>query len=746
MSRTSAKLIIVSIVITTALALYFITKLTFDYEFEHFFPTDDPELEFYEEFKEKFDTDIDFVIMGVKNEEGIFQERFLTRVDSMVDEIKEVKHIKRVLSPTNAADYALGPFGPMAIPYLHPNQPERYESDSTKIYKYSKQVGSLFSPDAKSVSLMLIFQDTLNKVETDSVYYDLMEVIGNYEFDEIHTAGKAIGQAFYIEQIKKEFVFFILLAIVLILITLILIYRSFWGVMVPMIVVLLSVIWLLGLMSVVGKSIDIMTTLLPLVIFVVGVSDVIHLLSRFFEEIRAGLSKQDAIKTAYKRVGAATFLTSLTTAMGFLTLLTSGVRPVRELGIFAASGVFIAFFLAFSLLPAILTLSKVPKLAYKEPSTVMWNKLVFGFLRFSLANRVKVVLASIIVAVIALFGITQIRIDNFLLEDVPQGDPIRESFVFFEDNFSGVRPFELQLDITDSSYLLFDEEAIADMVRIETYLTDSYGVGFLSSPLNILRSANQALHGGLDTAYAIPGSVQDMKRAQRLIHRLARRPEFTAIITKDEMHGRFSGKMDDKGGRHTAKMDQRLVKHFEKYPLKVTELRLTGMSLLIDKNNETLSSDMMTGLIFALVVVAAIIGFLFKSIRVAIISLVPNLLPLMVMGGYMGLVGIDLKISTSVIFGIAFGIAVDDSIHYLIKYRQELKKGKSNLYALKRTSLSTGKAIILTSIILCMGFISLSASEFTSTYYVGVLISMALTTAVIADLILLPILLLNRNK
>ena len=127
------------------------------------------------------------------------------------------------------------------------------------------------------------------------------------------------------------------------------------------------------------------------------------------------------------------------------------------------------------------------------------------------------------------------------------------------------------------------------------------------------------------------------------------------------------------------------------------------------------------------------------------ISLVPNLLPLMVIGGYMGLVGIDLKISTSVIFGIAFGIAVDDSIHYLIKYRQELKKGKSNLYALKRTSLSTGKAIILTSIILCMGFISLSASEFTSTYYVGILISMALTTAVIADLILLPILLLRRK-
>ena len=727
-------------------ALYQISLLTFDYEFEHFFPSNDPELEFYQEFTDKFDTDIDFVIIGLKNEEGIFQKDFLSASSEMVKEIRVIPHVQRIISPFSASDYALGPFGPIAIPYLHVDEPERYSRDSARIYKNQKQVGSLFSPDAKSLSMLVILSDTLNKLETDTVYYNLTDVMAKYEFDEIHAAGKAIGQAFYVEQIKNEFALFMAIAILLIITVLLLIYRSFWGTAVPLVVVLLSVIWLLGLMSLVGKSIDIMTTLLPLVLFVVGVSDVIHLLSRFFEEIRAGLSKQDAIKTAYKRVGAATFLTSLTTALGFLTLLTSGVKPVRELGLYAAIGVFIAFFLAFSLLPAILSISAVPKLAHKEPSTVMWNRLVSKLFRFSISNRKTIVVASLVLMAVSLVGISNIRIDNYLLEDVAEDDPIRKSFMYFEENFAGVRPFELQMTIVDSSINALNPEAIEDMLKVESYLKNEYGVGFLSSPLNILRSANQALNGGLDSAYLIPESDSDLKKATVLVSRLSKRPEFAALMSSDKKYVRFTGKIQDRGGRVTKAKDDELRNYFDQEKaLDYSVVDLTGMSLLIDKNNETLSSNMMSGLLFALMVVAIIMGFMFGSVRIAIISLVPNIIPLLMVGGFMGLTGIDLKISTSVIFGIAFGIAVDDSIHYLIKYRQELKKGRSNIYALKRTSISTGKAIILTTIVLCMGFVSLSASDFTSTFYVGVLITIALASAVAADLILLPILLLKSS-
>src|SRR5690606_18461804 len=200
-------------------------------------------------------------------------------------------------------NYALGPFGPIAIPFLHANDSTRYARDSANIYKYNREVGSLFSSDGKSISLVVEIEPNLSKPETDSVYIDMKTVIDRYSFDELHLAGKVIGQAYYIAQIKFEFALYFSLAVLLVVFILFLVYRSIWGVVVPLLIVLLSVIWLLGLMGLTGKPIDIMTALLPLIIFVVGISDVIHLLSRYFEEIRAGKDQHGAIKIAYKQVG-----------------------------------------------------------------------------------------------------------------------------------------------------------------------------------------------------------------------------------------------------------------------------------------------------------------------------------------------------------------------------------------------------------------------------------------------------------
>jgi len=741
MSKSLARLIVFLVIVFTGVAAYQITTLEFDYEFEHFFPSEDTSLDFYTDYNRKFSTDVDFVLLALKNDDGIFKKDFLLKAKSLREELIKVDEVKRVVSPFDARDYALGPFGPIAIPFLHPDDESRYAADSTRIYKFQKEVGSLFSEDAKSISMLIEIQPNLSKVETDTVYFKLKDVLDQYEFDQMHTAGKVIGQAYYIDQIKYEFTLFFILAVVLVVIILSLVYKSIWGVVVPLLIVVLSVIWSLGLMGLIGKPIDIMTALLPLILFVVGISDVIHLLSRYFEEIRNGLSKDSAIKIAYKQVGMATFLTSLTTALGFLTLLTSGIRPVRELGIYAAIGVFIAFILAFSLLPAILALNPVPKLAYKEPSSLFWNKLVRKLFFFSMRNQTTVLIASLAVVIVSAIGISRIEVDNYLLEDVAQDDPMRKSFLYFEDNFAGARPFELYVSVKDSTSTLFDKEVVVDMQRIDAYLKNEYGVGFLLSPLNILRTANQALSGGHDTAYVIPASDKRFNKVRRLVSKIQKRPEFNALLANKFREGRFSGKMRDLGGLQTKKMNEELIAHFEEYPLKTIDFRLTGMALLIDKNNETLSMNMMSGLIFALLVVAIIMGMLFRSVRMALITLVPNILPLMVIGGFMGLKGIDLKVSTSIIFGIAFGIAVDDSIHYLSKFKLELSKGRSMIWALRRTSISTGKAILLTSLILCSGFLTLSSSSFTSTHYVGLLISITLAVAVMADLVLLPVLL-----
>jgi len=326
---------------------------------------------------------------------------------------------------------------------------------------------------------------------------------------------------------------------------------------------------------------------------------------------------------------------------------------------------------------------------------------------------------------------------------VGEGDPTRNSFEFFESNFAGVRPFDLYITVADSHTNLLSEAAVNEMLKIEEYLKTTYGVGFMVSPLNIVRSANQALNGGRDSAYTVPTEAKEWKQTFSLIKRLEKRPEFSAIMTPDHLESRFSGKIKDSGGKITKQMNEDLVKHFtEVEPLKFINFKLTGMALLIDKSNETLSINMMSGLFAAIAIVALIVGLLFRSVKIALISILPNVLPLLVIGGIMGFFGIDLKVATSIIFGIAFGIAVDDSIHYLSKYRLERKKGRKNIFALRRTSVSTGKAIILTSLILCAGFFSLATSDFKSTFYVGVLISVTLAVAVLADLYLLPVLLM----
>lgn len=743
MQKKLAWAVIITIAAITAFAVSQIPRLRFDYAFENFFPTNDTDLDFYRAYQKKFEPDIDFVLVGIRNEAGIFDSVFLDKVARLEKEFEAVSHVRNVISPLEAKDYVLGPFGPIAVPWLHPKEPGRYAQDSARIYENLKGVGSFFSQDGTSLSLVLEIEPNLSKVRTDSVYYGMQEVAAHYHFTELHMSGKAIGQNYYISKIKEEFVLFFLLGVLLIVIILWMVYRSFWGIIVPLAIVLLSVVWLLGLMGLTGKNIDILNALLPTILFVVGISDVIHLLSRYFEELRKGRANVEAIRIAYRQIGLATALTSLTTAIGFLTLVYSDIMPIKELGIYAALGVLIAFVLAFSLLPAILVLHTDMKLALKEPASAQWHRLSHSILRFSLNYRKQVLIGFLALAILSIIGIGKVEIDNFLLEDVGEGDPTRVSFEFFEEHFAGVRPFEMHLTLKDTNGSLYDYEAILEMAEMERYLRSVYGVGFVVSPLQAVRGLNQALHGGKDSAFVIPSTKEEMQALLPYLEKFQHRPEFDALITDDLKEGRIAGKMVDVGGRKIKEMNTQLHQYFTLLsPLKHLDYRLTGMALLIDKNNEKLSKNLIYGLFFAFAVVAVIMGLLFRSMSIVVISLIPNMVPLLVIGGAMGFAGVDLKVSTSIIFGISFGIAVDDTIHYLAKFKLQLREGKSYLYAIKRTSISTGKAIMLTSLIICSGFVSMAFSSFKSSIYIGTLVGLTLLVAVISDLVLLPVLLL----
>jgi len=727
-------------------ALWKVQDLRFDYEFEDYFPKSDTEYAYYNQFRETFGSDNDFVLISLINVDGIFNSEFLTDVDSLANSLKNVEFVESVISPTQLAYPVNSPFGMTTIQWIHQKEPDRLREDSIKIFSSKELVGNLIASDAKSVTILLNSTKGLSKVKSDKAVSNINAVLDKFNFDEVIVAGRIFGQRYYVEKMVSELVLFTLISFAIIIVFLGFAFRSVWGVVVPLGIVSISVVWLVSFMTLIGKSFDLMSTLLPTILFVVGMSDVIHFISRYLEELRINPDKISAIKTSFSHIGKATFLTSVTTAIGFLTLYTSGITPVRDFGIFTATGVMLAFVVTFLILPPTLVLLPVPKRATVNSEELFWDRIMRKIFRYNLAHPKTVLGISLVLVAISIFGISRVEVNNFLLEDLSKNDPMRANFEFFEEHYSGARPFEIVVSKIDSSSILSLSEILV-LDSIESVMKAQFGIQGFVSLNSVVKNLQRANKGGAISEYKLPENSQEWKKIEKQIRKLYKQGKLKMILNENLNTTRISGKVKDFGGlvfhKKYAENAKLLNPVLEKNGL---DIHYTGMAFLIDRNNETLASSLMWGLVLAFLAVAILMGFIFKSVKMVLVTLIPNILPLMMVGGFMGLVGIDLKVSTSIIFTIAFGIAVDDTIHYVSKLKMELNKGRTMLYALKRSSISTGKAIVLTSLILMSGFFALIFSDFTSTYYIGLLVSITLLFAVLADLYLLPVLLILFSK
>lgn len=743
MYKKFSRIVIFAIAGITCLFIFFATQIKFEYDFESFFSTKDDDLAFYQEFRDQFENDNDFLLIGIHNKEGVFNPSFMKKLIALTDSLKALPDVEDVQSPTTIKNPVISMMGGFSmVPYIHTKDLSRLQKDSSYIYQFDELIGSFFSEDGEHVAIFVRTTNMIEREASAALLANIEKQVDQHAFDEVHIAGKIKAEQYYIDRMQIELAIFVSSSVILIILFLWISFRSAWGVILPMTVVLLAVIWCLGAMGLSGKPIDLMTVLMPTIMFVVGMSDVVHIISRYLEELRNGKNKIKAIKIAFKEVGLATLLTSFTTAIGFLTLTTSGIRPIQDFGIFTAIGVFLAFILAFTLLPAALVNLKKPKIASKTNNKLFWYKNLLPLFGFVLRKRHYIAVGAIVVLGLSLYGINQIKVDVRLIDEVQDGDPLKEDFLYFENHFTGVRPFEMAVTIKDSSKNMFSPEVLAEIDKVESYLKSTYGVNRIGSPATIIKMVNRAVNGGVPEYTKLPETAQGYKQVKRFTDRFTGRDEFNTIVTKDLKLGRISGQMEDIGSAQTSQKNAALNTFIEEnVDQDIIDMRITGSALLIDKNNESLSVNMMQGLGIAFGVIALIMGILYRSFKIIFISLIPNVIPLLLIGGIMGYAGVDLKISTSIIFTIAFGIAVDDTIHFMSKLKLELAKGKSMLYALKRTFISTGKAIIVTSIILIGGFLTLIMSSFNGTFYTGLLVSMTLLFAVVADLLLIPVLL-----
>ena len=722
---------------------YQATKVGFDYNFEKFFPSDDEETDFFMSYRDKYKSDNDFLLIAIERDEGVFDSLFLSKVNEYTIDLEKTEDVTYVNSITNLKEYYIFPGGMTSSrKYIDLDEFDR-DSDSARIFKNVELINTIISDNGRSLCLFVRHEDYLSKKRSDRLIKNVKNLAENYDFENVRIAGRTIGQKYYIDKMTYEMILFVGLSAFLIIVFLLIAFRSGWGILIPQIVVFSSMIWIVGIMGVFNEPINIILSILPSIMFVVSMSDVIHLVSRYLDALRTAKSTYAAIVIAVKEVGLATLLTSVTTSIGFFSLYFVSIQPIQVFGIVMGIGVLLAFFLTFLTLPVMFYLFPGPKYVRKGSKEHFWKRFLERCFIWVLKKRKKVLLISGVVVGLSIIGMFQIKTNNYLMDDLLPKEKLKLDFNFLDEHYGGVRPFELSVSLKDTNINVWDKSVLQTLDTVEDYLEKTYKVSVKNSIVKTLKVMNRSSHAGVKEYFVLPTSTKKIRSFRKSL-RLVNKGDFIkTMMDSTENFTRISGVVPDLGNTVISEKNRGLDKFLPSHDLDgAIEYQLTGTAHLIDKNMEYLSTSLIKGLGISILIVALIIGLIYRSARIVVISIVANIIPLLFIAGIMGFFGIDLKTSTSIIFTIAFGIAVDDTIHFLGKFKHELLKGRGKIYALKRSYMTTGKAMILTTLILCSGFFLLVFSGFMGTFYMGVLLCITLFVALIADITLLPVLLL----
>ncbi len=719
-------------------AFFFASRLQFDYDFEKFFPDNDPALPFFQEHRKTFGFDNEFILVAIENKRGIFEKDFLTRVHKAAEELKKARYVEQVVSPTTLKKVSLQELGFMQTPLLHYEDPGLYSDDSTYIYSSRQWKNTFFAADGRSLCVYLKSKDGISKLKSDSLAKAIESIVAAGNFDEAHFAGRIFAQAVYLDKLKQQFTLFLVSSFVLISVLLWVTFKRVGAVFLPLSLIFLSLLFTFGIMGVTGNSIDIMAVMIPSMIFVAGMSDVVHFYTKYSDELNRHKNQDHIFRMIYKEVAGPTFLTLISTVAGFLSLCYSGVKPIRDFGIFTSVGITVAFILTYTYLPAMLVLFPAKKDEKRVERNSKADRRMQNLFGWVIRNGRMISVGTVAILVLCAWGMTRLETNQAILEDLPDKEKVKQDLYYFEKHYGGVRPLEIAVQVVDKNRNIWDPEIIRQLDKVEDFVQATYTPGFLLGPAGLVRAVNEAY----DDVYGFPTDTADLARDIKLLRKNRHSKQLKAIVTPDGKRARLTAKMRDAGSRQLGIYDAAFF-DFVKSNTDTTALQftMTGTANLIDVNNKNLITNTMQGLLTGVGILGLLTLILHRSVKMMLVFLIPNLVPLVIMAGLMGIFGIELKSSTAIFFSIAFGIATDDTIHFISRFRLELRQGNSALSAFRRTYFETGKAVLLTTLILLGGFVSLITSDFASIYLFGLLTAITLFVALLSEIFLLPVLL-----
>ena len=711
----------------------------------------------YNEFLELFGEEGNVLVLAVQDPE-LFSEGRLEAWNKLSKELGSFEEIDFTISIENLNVLSKNKQIKKLelVPFIN-EKPETEEDFSQLKQQLFKELpffeNLLFNKETQTIRTAVYMKTEIvnSAARKNFIYNTFIPLIKKFEEDnqlDVRVSGMPYIRTLNAQNIVDEIGIFVLGAMAVTSLIFFLFFRSLRATFISMIIVLIGVAWSLGTLGWMGYEITVLTALIPPLIIVIGIPNCIFLINKYQQEVAKHGNQVKSLQQVIVKIGNATLMTNLTTASGFATFILTDSKLLKEFGIIASINVIGIFILSLLLIPIIYSFLPLPN---KKHLNHLKNKTIDRLVGWMEKNvrkrRINTYIISIVLLVASIIGIYQIRISGSILEDMPQKKEFFKDIMFFDNEFNGIVPLEILIDTKLKDGVL----KLATLKRMDALGKSIESIPELSPPLsvvNAMKYAKQAYYNGNPNYYKLPTAQENNFILSYLDTKNSNQNLMKNYVDSTGQYARLTTYMKDIRTERMEEIKSDLEKEIKKiFPEDRYSVQLTGKSLIFLKGTKYLVKNLVLSLSIAIFLIALFMAYLFRSYKMILISLIPNLLPLIVTAGMMGFLGIPIKPSTILVFSIAFGISVDDTIHFLAKYRQELIDSKWKIQRSVYAALKeTGVSMFYTSIVLFFGFSVFMISEFGGTVALGGLISATLLFAMLANLVLLPSLLISLER
>ena len=747
-------LIIGAIVLVTLFLSSQWQYMRFTFTEANLLPSTHPENIQYDSFVETFGEEGNLIVIALK-EEQFFEPKIFEKWIALNRKIDSFQEVDFTLSTNNVQelvkDEKLKSFVLKSVFDI-----EDYELSDIEKFKqklllelpFYKNI--LYDSDGQTIqSAIYLDKNIVNTIQRkDFIFKTFIPLINTFEKDtglDVKISGMPYIRTLNAQNIVDEIGVFVLSAMLLTSLIFFLFFRSFRATFISMFVVMIGVMWAFGILGLLRYEITILTALIPPLIIVIGVPNCIFLINKYQQEVAKHGNMVKSLQRVIMKIGNATLMTNLTTASGFATFILTDSKVLKEFGIVASINIIAIFLLSLLIIPIAYSFMSQPSKKHLKHLNSLYLKRFVKWMEDRVKhNRINVYIISIFSLVMGIIGIYQINISGSIIEDMPKKSEFFKDILFFDAEFNGIVPIEIIVDSRRKGGAT-RLSTLKRIDKLEQYIED---IPELSTPISSVsgfKFIKQAYYNGNPNYYKLPTSQENSFIASYLKNVEDSKGLMQNYVDSTAQFNRVTTFMKDIPTDRIEEIEDDLLKEIDRiFPPERYHVKLTGKALLYLKGTHYLIRNLIISLSLAILLIAVFMAYMFRSFKMIVISLIPNLLPLIITAGVMGFSGIPLKPSTILVFSIAFGISVDDTIHFLAKYRQELIankwKIKTSVYiALRETAVS----MFYTSIVLFFGFAVFMSSNFGGTVALGGLVSVTLLFAMLANLILLPSLLIS---